>query len=87
MANPQSKVKSENIHAKKRFEERYGLKYTRKLRASFIRQIQEDKAGFIRRDSLTRTVWMVEADDGQCIKVVYNSNTKNIVTALPVGAQ
>ncbi len=72
-----------DIHAKQRFAERCGIKYSTKLKKYLIRQIQSSKANFLKRTSNSRTVWLARAFDGRKYKVVYSKITKNIITVLP----
>lgn len=69
------------IHARRRFRERTGIKFTRKVAAQCVNQIHKQKAEFLRRYSKTRTLWAVKID-GIRFVVVYNKRSGQIVTVL-----
>jgi hypothetical protein len=69
-------------HAKQRFKERHNIKFSAKLKRYIIKQIQNNKAEFLKRTSLSRTLWMVTGFDGNKYRVVYSKTTKSIITVL-----
>jgi len=70
-----------HAHARRRAVERYGFILNKTLRREAISQIQNRKAKFIRRQSLTRAIWQVILKDQKVI-VVYDNKRKAIVTCL-----
>lgn len=72
-----NKKQSQRIHAKRRAKERYGVELNSKDLKSLVTKIQKGDAEFVRKISLTRSVFIV---DGR--KVVYDKLRKNIATFL-----
>ena len=73
---------STNSHAKQRCLQRYEFELTSRKRYEVIRKIQSNKAKFVKSQSLTRSIFIVEIDNTP-IKVVYDKNRKVIRTVLP----
>lgn len=74
-----SKKECENIHAKSRIRERFGINMGKKLHQTFINSIQNGKAKFIRRQSNRVTVWQVEYNE-DVLTLVYDKHRKQIIT-------
>jgi len=83
-------------HCKKRFLERFGVRLTPRLRQELITQITTGKAAFVEKQSNRVSVFKVAftPQPSECsgidpkamvVQVIYDSNTKNIVTALRDG--
>ena len=62
--------------------ERHGLTLTQTQHDELVKQIQTGRATFIERQSNRVTLWSIQ-HSGTEVRVVYDRNTKNIVTALP----
>ena len=77
------KAEWERQHARQRAEERYDIDYNRHARRDIIAAIQQNKGILVKRQSCRVTIWYVEYN-GEHVKVVYDSNRKEIVTFLPV---
>lgn len=69
-------------HAKRRAHERFGLELTKDKRKAIIRMIQENKAQFVRKQSLRVSHWVVEFE-GVKMPVVYDSKRHTLATVLP----
>lgn len=69
-------------HAKRRFKARLGLRLTPKLYAAMIQNIQDGDAELVEKQSNRVSIFKVELD-GNKLSVVYDKNTKAIVTVLP----
>ena len=76
------KYRSQRLHAKKRFLERCGIKLTTKDLDNLRSQIVDGNAELIRKQSNRVSVWKINFN-GTEVEVVYDKNTKNIVTVLP----
>ena len=72
-----NKRQYESIHAKKRALERYGLNFNRKTRLHFLETIKNGEAQLIKRLTNTRLLLKIFQ-----FYVIYNKNTKNIITFL-----
>ena len=81
-----SKKKAQNIHAKRRAIERYGLSLNKFALKEMVRQIQSGKAQFLERSSIRVTKWLVK-HEGQMIPVVYDNKSHTVVTFLPDDAR
>lgn len=73
---------NQRIHAKRRFLERYGMTFSTRDLDAIVSQIKTGQASFISRQSLRVTIWDVFYC-GTLMRVVYDKNTKNIVTVFP----
>ena len=76
------KAKAQEIHARRRFEQRTGVVFSPKVNDEMAAQIQEHKAIFIERSSNRVTIWWVQ-HNGRWLPVVYDKSRKKIVTVLP----
>ena len=76
------KEKQQRQHAKVRFIQRLGVNLTSQLHNELTRQIQSGKLQCIEKQSNRVSVFLMEVE-GQEAKIVYDKNTKNIVTVLP----
>lgn len=74
-----SKKRKQQKHAKRRFNERFGVILPKALRQKLVKQIQEGKAKPIRKRSLRITLFELPLN-GQDIIVVYDRRRKEIVT-------
>lgn len=70
-------------HARRRADTRYGLDLSRKELDEIVRAIQHNEGEFIEKQSLTRTLWLVNVK-GQPCRVVYDRKRKAVVTFLPL---
>lgn len=89
MAQPNTasqKQVAQRIHAKKRAAQRYGLVLNRGQLRQIVQLIQEERGVFLERQSLRVTLWQIEWE-GRLCKVVYDSQRKNVVSFLPLGAK
>lgn len=84
-----SKRELQKKHAKRRFQTRLGISLTQELHNLLVRKIQKGEAVKIEKQSNRVSVWDVPTPDMfpdspeiQELRVVYDSNTKNIVTIL-----
>ena len=77
-----NKSRAQRSHAKRRFYERFGILLNRKDRQNLINQIQGNRAKFVEKESNRVSLWDVMVK-GKIIRVVYDKDRKNIVTALP----
>jgi hypothetical protein len=77
-----TKARSQELHARRRFEQRTGVVFSSKVNDELVAQIQDHKAIFITRSSNRVTLWWVRVEE-QWLPVVYDKNTKKIVTVLP----
>jgi hypothetical protein len=73
-----------HAHARKRAEERYGLKFTKSIRIQAVKDIQEGKALFIAKESNVRTRWNIVIG-GTNYPIVYDNKRHAIVTFLSAG--
>jgi len=72
-----------NSHARLRSAQRYGVALTKKLRRQLLQQIREQNAAkFLKRQSRTRTHWLITLGDKPAV-VVYDKTRHTIVTVLP----
>lgn len=76
-------------HAKRRFSTRLGITLTQELHNFLVRKIQKGEAVKIEKQSNRISLWEVptpnmfpEYPEIQELRVIYDSNTKNIVTLL-----
>lgn len=77
------KKKCQEIHAKKRFLERYnGFDFTEKISKEFIRMIQNGLALCIEKQSNRVSIFKVFYDNKD-FNVVYDKKSKVVVTVLP----
>lgn len=80
-----SKLLNQRIHAKRRAEERFGLKLNRDDYRELVLKIRGGKAEFLGRESLRLTHWAVEWS-GQSMHAVYDSKRHNVVTVMYPGS-
>lgn len=76
------KYRSQRIHAKKRFCQRFGLDLTSGSLSELARQIRDGEAEFVFRQSNRVSVWDVTYQK-RTFRVIYDGRTKEIVTVLP----
>ena len=77
-----SKAKSQELHARRRFEQRTGVVFSPKVNDELVAQIQDHKAQFIERSTNRVTIWWV-MHGRKWFPVVYDKHSKKIVTVLP----
>ena len=78
-----NKKKALKINARRRFQERHGLQFTKEMEDEIKHKIRTNTdATFIRSISNARKEWEVSID-GKIIRIIYDRNRKQIVTALP----
>ena len=77
-----TKNKCQNMHFKQRVRERYGLEINSHDRFDMLRQVQSGRATFVDKQSLSRTIFIVNVKNTD-IKVVYDKTRKTFRTALP----
>lgn len=76
------KRKSQKVHAKRRFIQRFGLFLSDQQYEQIVRDIQSQKAQFIEKQSNRVTLWRVIVEDNEVV-VVYDKERKSISTVLP----
>ena len=69
-------------HSRRRARERYHIDLTESLHRKIVKEIQSNKALFIRRESLRVSAWVVEVEEKKCL-VLYDCNRKSLITFLP----
>ena len=67
------------VHAKRRYEERFGKELTKEHYLSLVAKIQKGEATFLRRTSRRVTVWSID-DDGMEVIATYDKQRKTINT-------
>ena len=77
-----TKKQAQQVHARRRAYERYGLTLTKKKRLRAIADIQAGRATLVEKQSLARSVWQVQIDN-RPVTVVYDRTRKTLVTVLP----
>lgn len=77
-----SKKKPHTTHAKNRCMQRYGLHLGYNKAKYFVNEIQKNRAKFVKRSSISRTVWDI-VYQGITYRLVYSAKTKNIIRVLP----
>lgn len=78
-----NKKQSQQAHARKRAASRFGINHGPDSEQDIIQQILEQKAIFVRKESLRIKIWLVTLKDGSKAKVVYDKQNKVIVSFLP----
>ena len=76
-----SKTKCQTKHTKKRFLQRFNLKYHRDLKAQIIRKIQSGHAVPLGKQTNRVSRFIVNDIKGYNLVVVYDKKRKNIITA------
>lgn len=69
-------------HTKGRLETRYALEVNKRDLERIIKLIQNKKGRFVRRESNSKTHWLLNYQ-GQELYVVYSKKTKTILTVMP----
>ncbi len=77
-----TKRKSLKIHATKRFEQRVGIPYSKRIHDCIVNKIQSGESNCVRTVSNTRTIHDVNIES-RTIRIVYDKLRKTIVTVLP----
>ena len=75
-------MKSLRFHTRRRFEERVGMFYSKKLENIIVSNIQHGLSKHIKTQSRTRTIHDVSVR-GKELRVVYDKQRGTIVTVLP----
>jgi len=81
---PRGKAAAERKHAKRRMAERFGISVGDETLREVVLAIQQGKATFVRKQSNRVTLWEVMIHD-ILTRVVYDKNTKEIITILRPG--
>lgn len=76
-----SKAKNQMQHAKRRFRQRLGIELTPALNKALLAQIQDGVAELVEHQSRRVSVFKTTIE-GQQVRLVYDKNTKVIVTLL-----
>lgn len=74
------------FHAKRRARERLGMRYTPELAKHLVSLIQNRKLEFVERESGQRSKYRFWFNDQDWF-VIYDKNTKSIVTFLPTNQE
>lgn len=84
-----TKKELQKRHAKRRFQTRLGISLTQDIHALLVKKIQKGEATKVEKQSNRVSIWDIPVSglfrdnpEMDSIRVVYDSNTKNIVTAL-----
>lgn len=77
------KRQNQVVHCRKRICERFGRDITKQTYRKWIAQIESGEATFIREDDAASR-WLIETRLFGRITVVYDKETRVIVTALPL---
>lgn len=84
-----TKKELQKRHAKRRFQARLGIPLTQELHNFLVRKIQNNEATRVEKQSNRVSVWDINVvglfrdnPEVDVLRVVYDSNTKNIVTTL-----
>ena len=78
---PQTKERSQESHAKRRFVQRFGIILTKELKERIVKMIQEGYVQIVEKQSNRISLFDVPVE-GKMIRIVYDRTRKNIVTAL-----
>jgi len=81
-----SKKYAQREHAKRRALQRFGLTISSEDLKQIVKDIQDQKARFLRRESTRITVWEIDFRNKN-LTVVYDNKRKEIVTFLPDGEE
>ena len=76
-----SKTEKQQLHAKRRAEDRFGIKLNQENHLILIKQIQTGKACFYENQSHRITAWIQEIN-GQIFKSIYDKSRHQLVTFL-----
>ena len=80
-----SKKKSQRVHARRRFWERYGVNFTLDMEQRMLNKIRKGESRLIHTESNRTTIRTIELDNRE-FTVVHDKERKTIVTALePIG--
>jgi hypothetical protein len=77
-----NKQKLQVEHARRRFRERYGIVLNEHQYKYLSQQISDNRAKFIEKQSNRVSVFELKYEN-QVVRVVYDKQTKQIVTVLP----
>lgn len=80
------KKKAQTAHAKRRAQERHGLKLNKFALREIVRQIQQNKAKFIESQSHRVKKFLVTVE-GREMLAVYDNKSHTVVTFLPENAR
>ena len=79
--NRKTKSKCQEMHAKKRAFQRFGMYLNTE---TLIKEIQENKLQFIESQSNRVTVWRkIDKEDELDIVIIYDKKRKQVVTVMP----
>lgn len=76
-----TKEQSQNIHARRRFYQRFGIKLTKELKVHIVKMIQRGFATLVEKQTNRVSLFDV-CIEGKTVRVVYDKQRKNIVSAL-----
>lgn len=76
-----NKRQSQRQHAKRRFQERFGIELNKAKRQEIVGMIRGHKATFILHQTNRMSLWDVTTDH-QVIRVAFDKNRGEIVTAM-----
>jgi len=76
-----TKKQAQNVHARRRFQQRFGISLTKELKDEILDTIHKGWANFVEKQSNRISLFDVFVK-GKKIRVVYDKMRKNIVSAL-----
>lgn len=76
-----SKMQSQDIHARKRFFQRFNIILTKELKAHIVKMIQRGFATHVEKQTNRISLFDVYVE-GKTVRVVYDKHRHNIVSAL-----
>lgn len=82
MRKRQDKAITLRRHFKSRLLERYGLQATNEDIQKYVQMIQEGRGKMVMKQSLRVSVWDLSVNE-KTIRVAYDKNRKELITALP----
>jgi hypothetical protein len=78
-----SKAKCALTHAKRSFQNRYGIRYDEAAHDEIMQQLKEGTSTVVQVQSSSRVVHSVKVKGIKNVVVIYDKNAKRVVTALP----
>jgi hypothetical protein len=80
---PGEKAKAQRLHARRRAVERYGIEMGRATRQEILASIRGSRSTCVERQSHRVSIHDVVLGDGVTVRVVYDRQSKEIVSFLP----
>ena len=78
-----TKEQSQNVHARRRFMQRFGIPLTKERKAEILAKIQMGHAHFVEKQSNRISIFDVFLEgSGTKVRIVYDKNRHNIVSVL-----